>query len=91
MSVQPPPRQGDFLGRMVEIAEEIKWWEEHPDETPPMRLAGCSDVVHGPCPFLAVCHGSREPAVPDRYGFVQRDGNAHNADRTESVCGTGTS
>jgi len=71
IKVQPPSRPADFLGRMIEIAEEMKWWEEHPEQTPPMRLAGCSDPIHGPCAFLAVCHGSREP-LPLRYGFQER-------------------
>jgi hypothetical protein len=67
MSVPPPARQGDFLARMCEIAEEMK----RSAENPPMRLAGCMDVVHGPCPFILVCHGSREPALPEKYGFVK--------------------
>ena len=66
MNVPPPARPRDFLARMGEIAVEM----ERSAENPPMRLAGCSDVVHGPCPFLAVCHSSREP-VPERHGFVR--------------------
>jgi len=68
MNVPPPARRDDFLARMCEIAEEM----ERSAENPPMRLAGCHDVVHGPCAFLAVCHGSREPASPEKYGFQRR-------------------
>jgi hypothetical protein len=68
MKVPPPARRDDFLSRMCEIAEEM----ERSAENPPMRLAGCMDVVHGPCPFISVCHGSREP-LPERYGFVRRN------------------
>lgn len=71
MNVPPPARREDFLGRMAEIAEEMKWWEEHPDDTPPMRLAGCHDPLHGPCAFLQVCHGTR-PADPALYRFPLR-------------------
>lgn len=67
ISVKPPARTGDFLARMCEIAEEMK----RSAENPPMRLAGCMDVVHGPCPFILVCHGSREPVLPEKYGFVK--------------------
>jgi hypothetical protein len=72
MNVPPPVRRGDFMDRMCEIAEEMKWWEEHAEEPPPMRLAGCNDVVHGPCPFISVCHGAGAP-VPERYKFQRRE------------------
>jgi len=68
INVPPPARRDDFLSRMREIASEM----ERSAENPPMRLAGCHDVVHGSCAFIAVCHGSREP-VPESYRFVRRD------------------
>ena len=71
MNVPPPARRDDFLGRMSEIAEEMKWWEEHPEQTPPIRLAGCLDPIRGACAFISVCFGSRL-AQPDLYGFRSR-------------------
>jgi hypothetical protein len=72
MTVPPPARRGDFTERLYQIAEEVKLWEDCPAQTPPMRLAGCQDVIHGPCPFISVCHGIREPS-PERYGFRRRE------------------
>jgi hypothetical protein len=69
MNVPPPARPADFLARMCEIAEEMERCE---GGTPPMRLAGCNDILSGPCPFLSVCHGARVP-VPERYGFQRRE------------------
>jgi hypothetical protein len=69
MTVRPPSRSGDFLSLMCELGEEMRWWGDHPEESPQMRLTGCNDVIHGPCPFLAVCHGTRDP-IPERYGFT---------------------
>jgi len=71
VNVPPLARPYDFLTRMCQIAEEMKRWEERIGEHPPMRLAGCLDVIHGPCPFLKVCHGSAAP-VPEKYGFRLR-------------------
>lgn len=70
--VPPPARPNDFLARMCEIADDIKRWEERDGEHPPMRLAGCMDVMHGPCPFLAVCHGNRVPE-PAQCGIRRRE------------------
>jgi hypothetical protein len=71
MTVPPPARPYDFLTRMCQIADNMKSWEERTGEHPPMRLAGCMDVVHGPCAFLNVCHGKSDP-VPERYKFQPR-------------------
>jgi hypothetical protein len=68
INVPPPARHGDFLARMCEIAQEM----ENCGETPAIRLAGCADPIHGPCPFLNVCWGNREPMTPERYGFLRR-------------------
>jgi len=67
INVPPPARRGDFLVRMGEISGEI----EQSGETPPMRLAGCNDPLHGPCAFLKVCFGSRPPS-PELYQFQRR-------------------
>jgi hypothetical protein len=69
VSVPPPARTYDFLTRMTQIADEMKKWEDRGD-VPPMRLAGCLDVIHGPCAFLQVCHGKGAP-IPEKYGLVQ--------------------
>ena len=66
--VPPPARSSAFLARIVEISGEM----ERAGENPPMRLAGCSDPIHGPCAFLQVCHGNREPAVA-LLGFRRRE------------------
>jgi hypothetical protein len=68
MNVPPPARRDDFMEQIGNIAAQM----EQSGENPPMRLAGCHDVVHGPCAFLNVCHGSRVPATPERYGFQAR-------------------
>ena len=68
INVPPPVRREDFLERMSELAKEM----ERSGHRPPMRLSGCNDVIHGPCPFQEVCFGSRKPAEPETYGFRLR-------------------
>lgn len=71
MIVPPPARNYDFLTRVCQIADDMKRWEERIGEHPPMRLAGCFDVVHGQCPFVPVCHGASAP-IPEKFCFQQR-------------------
>jgi hypothetical protein len=71
VNVPVPARPSDFLNRACQIAGEMQRWEERIGEHPPMRLAGCHDVVHGPCPFLTVCHGASAP-IPEKHGFRER-------------------
>jgi hypothetical protein len=56
-----PVRRSDYLVQIERLAGEMGREDDSP------RFADC--FGWSPCPFHMVCHGAREPAVPDSYGF----------------------
>jgi hypothetical protein len=63
VQVPPPARRKDYLVQIERLAGEMG----RPDESP--RFAGCFGF--NPCPFIAVCHGTKAPD-PGNYGFRLR-------------------